>query len=138
MVRIGTGTSLVSRFASAGPTPTGHAADIVAPPLVTQDGRTEAKPTFKGAIFPLDLLPYRWSSNVCLAEALEQGEHAAMRVTFKCDPALIDLLPRPRLAREAVPDWLRAMPASAFSDVDGVDVRTVKQCPPFVDAMSYG
>jgi len=69
---------------------------------------------------------------------LEQGEHVVMRVTFKCDPVLIDLLPRPRLAREAVPDWLRAMPASAFSDVDGVDVRTVKQCPPFIDAMSYG
>lgn len=61
-----------------------------------------------------------------------------MRVTFKCDPALIDLLPRPRLARETVPDWLRAMPAAAFSDVHGAEVRTVKQCPPFIDAMSFG
>jgi hypothetical protein len=30
------------------------------------------------------------------------------------------------------------MPTKAFSDVNGLDVRTVKQCPPFVDAMSYG
>jgi len=61
-----------------------------------------------------------------------------MRVTFKCDPALIDLLPRPTPAREAVPGWLRAMPASALSDVHGEEVRTLKQCPPFIDAMSYG
>jgi hypothetical protein len=30
------------------------------------------------------------------------------------------------------------MPAKAFSDLHGRDVRTVKQCPPFVDAMTYG
>jgi hypothetical protein len=61
-----------------------------------------------------------------------------MRVTFKCDPALIDLLPRPAPAREVVPDWLRSMPSSAFSDVHGEEVRTVKRCPPFIDAMSHG
>ncbi|NEX64860.1 hypothetical protein [Noviherbaspirillum galbum] len=61
-----------------------------------------------------------------------------MRVTFRCDPALIDILPRPKLAREAIPDWLKSMPAKAFSDLHGRDVRTVKQCPPFVDAMAHG
>ena len=30
------------------------------------------------------------------------------------------------------------MPRTAFSDTHGQDVRTVKQCPPFVDAMSHG
>jgi len=30
------------------------------------------------------------------------------------------------------------MPATAFSDTHGLEVRTVKQCPPFVDAMSHG
>jgi hypothetical protein len=30
------------------------------------------------------------------------------------------------------------MPASAFSETHGLDVRTVKQCPPFVDAMAHG
>jgi hypothetical protein len=61
-----------------------------------------------------------------------------MRVVFRCDPALIDRIPRPEPARRALPDWLRDMPAKAFSDTHGQDVRTVKQCPPFVDAMAYG
>ena len=30
------------------------------------------------------------------------------------------------------------MPAKAHSDIHGRDIRTVKQCPPFVDAMAYG
>jgi hypothetical protein len=30
------------------------------------------------------------------------------------------------------------MPASAFSETHALDVRTVKQCPPFVDAMAHG
>jgi hypothetical protein len=61
-----------------------------------------------------------------------------MRILFRCDPALRDRLPRPTAARHALPDWLRAMPAAAFSDLHQQDVRTVKQCPPFVDAMAYG
>ena len=61
-----------------------------------------------------------------------------MRVTFRCDPALIDRLERPVPARTKLPDWLRAMPATAFSDLHGAAVRTVKQCPPFVDAMGHG
>ena len=61
-----------------------------------------------------------------------------MRIRFRCDPALIDRLERPALARAALPAWLRAMPADAFSDVHGTAVRTVKQCPPFVDAMAHG
>ena len=61
-----------------------------------------------------------------------------MRVTFRCDPALIDRLERPVPARAALPGWLRTMPATAFSDLHGDEVRTVKQCPPFVDAMQHG
>ncbi len=61
-----------------------------------------------------------------------------MRMTFRCDPALEKHLPRPYPARSALPDWLRAMPAKAHSDIHGRDIRTVKQCPPFVDAMAYG
>jgi hypothetical protein len=61
-----------------------------------------------------------------------------MRVIFRCDPALVDLIPKPVPARQALPDWLRSMPRHAFSDVHGEDVRTVKQCPPFVDAMAQG
>ena len=61
-----------------------------------------------------------------------------MRVTFRCDPALFDRLPTPMPARRALPDWIRTMPADAFSDTHGQDVRTLKQCPPFLDAMSHG
>ena len=61
-----------------------------------------------------------------------------MRMIFRCDPALSDHLLRPVPARSALPDWLRAMPAKAHSEIHGREIRTVKQCPPFVDAMAYG
>ncbi len=61
-----------------------------------------------------------------------------MRVVFRCDPALTGVLPRPAAAREALPDWLRTMGRNAASDMHPAPVRTVKQCPPFVDAMTHG
>ena len=61
-----------------------------------------------------------------------------MRLIFRCDPALADQLPPPVPARGQLPDWLRKMPANAHSEIHGRDIRTVKQCPPFVDAMAYG
>lgn len=61
-----------------------------------------------------------------------------MRVLFRCDPTLIDILERPVPARARLPDWLRTMPSTAFSHVHDTAVRTVKQCPPFVDAMAHG
>jgi hypothetical protein len=61
-----------------------------------------------------------------------------MRIVFRCDPALYDRLPRPVAARGVLPDWLRKMPASAFSELHQQQIRTVKQCPPFVDAMAHG
>jgi hypothetical protein len=61
-----------------------------------------------------------------------------MNITFRCDPALIDLLPRPVPAKAALPAWLRAMTPRADSAVHGRSIRTLKQCPPFVDAMGHG
>jgi hypothetical protein len=61
-----------------------------------------------------------------------------MKITFRCDPALIDFLPRPVPARSALPEWLRAMAPRVPSAVHGREIRTVKQCPPFVDAMRHG
>ena len=62
-----------------------------------------------------------------------------MMVRLRCDPALEAVLPRPVPAREALPAWLKAMPMTAVSDMhDGAMIRTVKQCPPFVDAMRSG
>lgn len=61
-----------------------------------------------------------------------------MKITFRCDPALIDVLPRPVLAKSALPEWLRSMAPRAPSELHQRSIRTVKQCPPFVDAMSHG
>ncbi|MBV8617631.1 MAG: hypothetical protein JOY84_02120 [Curvibacter sp.] len=61
-----------------------------------------------------------------------------MKVVFRCAPALQGLLPRPVPAREALPEWLRRMPPRAHSELHERAIRTVKQCPPFVDAMSQG
>ena len=61
-----------------------------------------------------------------------------MKIVFRCDPALIALLPRPVPAKAALPDWLRAMAPRAMSAVHQREIRTLKQCPPFVDAMAHG
>lgn len=61
-----------------------------------------------------------------------------MTIRFRCDPALFDLLPRPVPAKAALPDWLRRMAPRAPSPVHQRSIRTVKQCPPFVDAMTHG
>lgn len=60
------------------------------------------------------------------------------RIVFRCDPALADYLPRPIPARDALPGWLKTMPAKAYSEIHGREIRTIKQCPPFVDAMTHG
>jgi hypothetical protein len=59
-------------------------------------------------------------------------------VTFRCPKALEGLLPPPTPAATGLPDWLRAMPAQAFSAVVAGDDDTVKRCPPFIDAMTCG
>ena len=45
-----------------------------------------------------------------------------MKIVFRCDPALIDTIPRPVPAREALPDWLKTMPANMFSELHGQEV----------------
>ena len=61
-----------------------------------------------------------------------------MRIVCRCPPELEGLLPRPVPARRGLPDWLKRMAMTAPDDDLGFDVRTVKQCPPFVDAMAHG
>lgn len=61
------------------------------------------------------------------------------KITARCHPALEPLLPKPVPARRALPDWLREMPSEAPSEVlEGAMVRTVKHCPPFLDALGLG
>ncbi len=61
-----------------------------------------------------------------------------MHVTFRCPPELEPILPRPIAAKRGLPDWLKTMPMTVTSEDAGGEIRTVKQCPPFVDAMSCG
>jgi hypothetical protein len=61
-----------------------------------------------------------------------------VKIIFRSDPALIGLLPEPVPARAGLPDWLRSMAPRVASPLQGRGVRTVKQCPPFVDAMAHG
>ncbi|GAB4353909.1 MAG: DUF6065 family protein [Oricola sp.] len=62
-----------------------------------------------------------------------------MKVRFSCLPGYEDIVPRPRLADGGLPDWLKRMPPKARSAaLCGAEVRTVKQCPPFLDAMQAG
>lgn len=59
-----------------------------------------------------------------------------MRITFSCPPHLRALLPPPVAARRTLPDWIQTM-ALDHEIPDFGKERTVKNCPPFVDAMSH-
>jgi hypothetical protein len=61
-----------------------------------------------------------------------------MRITFRCPRELKPILPRPVPALVGLPDWFKTMPARAFSGVLQTEQMTVKKCPPFIDAMTYG
>ncbi|WP_040485043.1 hypothetical protein [Lutibaculum baratangense] len=62
-----------------------------------------------------------------------------MRIKFRCLPGYRGHVPEPRRASEALPDWVRKMPAAATSPTrGGIDVPTVKRCPPFLDAVREG
>lgn len=59
-------------------------------------------------------------------------------LTFRCPPELEALLPRPIPAVLGLPDWFKALPQKAFNPTMGEETHTVKKCPPFIDAMTYG
>jgi len=67
---------------------------------------------------------------------MDQGDDKT--VAFRCLPELEGILPRPIPAVQGLPDWFRTLPAKAFSPTHQKDVMTVKRCPPFIDAMTYG
>ncbi|MEL7253257.1 MAG: hypothetical protein AAGL23_03720 [Pseudomonadota bacterium] len=62
-----------------------------------------------------------------------------MKITARCHPALEPLLPKPVPAGQALPDWLKDMPGEIESDsLGGAPIRTLKHCPPMIDAMRLG
>lgn len=61
-----------------------------------------------------------------------------MTLTFRCPKELDGLLPPPTPAVDGLPDWVRTMPAQAYSALVGGEDDTVKRCPPFLDAMTSG
>ncbi len=61
-----------------------------------------------------------------------------MTVVFRCPPEMEPILPKPIPAVQGLPDWFKAAPQKAFSDISQQEVMSVKKCPPFIDAMSYG
>lgn len=65
-------------------------------------------------------------------------QNRQMTLTFRCPPALEKVLPRPFPAVQGLPEWFKAMPAKAFDLTMGRETETLKKCPPFIDAMTYG
>lgn len=62
-----------------------------------------------------------------------------MKIRLSCPPEYESILPKPAIASSASPDWLKKMPSTVASEIlAGTEVRTVKQCPPFIDAMHSG
>jgi hypothetical protein len=59
-------------------------------------------------------------------------------LTFRCPPELASILPRPIPAVRGLPEWFKAMPAKNYNPTEGEESQTVKKCPPFIDAMTYG
>ncbi|MGJ4890691.1 hypothetical protein ACQR1Y_21020 [Bradyrhizobium sp. HKCCYLRH3099] len=66
------------------------------------------------------------------------SETDALTLKFRCPRELDGLIPPPVPAPMGIPDWVKAMPATAFSQLNQADEQTVKRCPPFIDAMAAG
>lgn len=61
-----------------------------------------------------------------------------LTLTFRCAPELVSVLPPPFPAVEGLPDWFKALPQKAHNSITETDEQTVKRCPPFIDAMTFG
>jgi len=79
----------------------------------------------------LGILRIRTSDDVS-----QQAE--SLSIIFRCAPEHRGVVPPPIPAVQGLPDWFKAMPQRAFSDMLQMDQMTVKKCPPFIDAMTYG
>lgn len=76
---------------------------------------------------------FRTSSTV-----VQMSETCPPTLKFRCPKELEGLIPKPIPASMGVPDWIKTMPATAFSALNQAEDQTVKRCPPFIDAMTSG
>ena len=67
---------------------------------------------------------------------MERADQVAL--TFRCAAELECLLPRPTPAVQGLPDWFKVLPSRTINTTTGAEDQTVKKCPPFIDAMTYG
>ncbi len=65
-------------------------------------------------------------------------QNNTMTLIFRCPPELAAILPPPIPAVQGLPDWFKALPQNAFNAITQEESQTVKRCPPFIDAMTYG
>lgn len=60
-------------------------------------------------------------------------------IRARCHPKLEPILPKPVPAKAALPDWFKAMPSEVKAQtLGGEEVRTLKHCPPLIDALGTG
>lgn len=62
-----------------------------------------------------------------------------MKITARCHPALESLLLPPVPAAQVLPEWLSTMPSEVdAASLGSQSIRTLKHCPPLIDAMRLG
>jgi hypothetical protein len=89
---------------------------------------------------PTYTAPDPYDSDLLVAPnvSLAMRQPDQMTLTFRCPPELDKILPRPIPAVQGLPDWYKALPSKVFNPTIGIEEQTVKKCPPFIDAMTYG
>jgi Family of unknown function (DUF6065) len=59
------------------------------------------------------------------------------KIKFYCDSRKTGVIPEPYQSRKVMPDWYKKLSSYANRE-DGMEIPTLKRCPPFLDAMSTG
>ena len=69
---------------------------------------------------------------------MSDGPVRSDETEISLSPEYEGLIPQPVPAVLGLPDWYKAMPQNSFSPIARQDTFTLKKCPPFIDAMTYG
>lgn len=60
------------------------------------------------------------------------------KVVFSTEPELYGVIPEPVPARTNIPEWFKRLKNFTVPDEGGFPGRTIKRCPPFLDALVSG